>query len=253
MKIKAVILIIVSLCAFNFGVFAQEKQKLSIIKGKRSKDKIENLDSIKHVADSLYKVLQYRDSLDIINSSIIDSLKQNAKRDSLRFIVAINHQRDSLSAIINVRDKEIKVLKDNTGFVDTCMVKLANRWLSEKYDKSDIDEAIKYFDRIYSSKLKSEFSIVQILLKEYEKSYKEFQSILKEAQSDYYREIPFDSDKYKNKYMSKIEGMEYYIKYYNSDWNIIYLKAKIGEAIEIIKNHSPNKFADFSHLIDYDL
>lgn len=167
--------------------------------------------------------------------------------------VIINHQRDSLSAIINVRDNEIKVLKDNTGFVDTCMVKLANRWLSEKYDKPDIDEAIKYFDRIYSSKLKSELSIVQILLKEYEKSYKEFQSILKEAQSDDYREIPFDSDKYKNKYMSKIKGMEYYIKYYNTDWNIIYLKAKIAEAIEIIKNYSPNKFADFSHLIDYDL
>lgn len=253
MKIKVIILVIVSLCAFNSDIFAQEKQKLSFTKGKAPKDKIENVDSIKLVADSLYRELLHRDSLARINTLIIDSLRQSAKQDSLRFTVTINHQRDSLSGIIRIKDKEITTLKANTGFVDTCMVRLANRWLYERFDKADIDEAIKYFDRIYSSKLKEEMSIVQELLRSYERSYREFQSILKEAQSDIDRESPFACEEYKNKYKRKIVTMMYYWKYYKGEWNIKYLNKQIDNALQIIYSHKDGKFADFSTLIDPNL
>lgn len=248
MKIKGLILILVSL-VISTNIMAQDKQK-ALFKGKFLKDKIENVDSIKLVADSLHRELLRKDSVAHINTKLIDSIRGNAKRDSLRLTVAASRQRDSLLNVIRLKDREITTLKANTGFVDTCMVKLANRWLYERYDKTDVDEAIKYFDRIYSSKLKEEMSIVQELLRNYERSYREFQSIMREAQSDIDRESPFACEQYRDKYKSKIENMMYYWKYYKEEWNIRYLNEQIDKAIQIINNHKDGKFADFSTLID---
>ena len=117
-------------------------------------------------------------------------------------------------------------------------------------NKADVDEAIKYFDRIYSSELKEDMSIVQELLYNYERSYREFQSIMKEAQSDIDRESPFACEEYRNKYKRKIENMMYYWKYYKEEWNIRYLNEQIDKAIQIINNHKDGKFADLSSLID---
>ena len=228
---------------------AQDKQK-TFFKGKSNKDKIENVDSIKLVADSLHRELVRRDSVSRVNAILIDSIRTNAKQDSLRLTVVANRQKDSLLNVIRLKDREISTLKANTGFVDTCMVRLANRWLYERFDKADVDEAIKYFDRIYSSKLKEEMSIVQELLRNYERSYREFQSIMKEAQSDIDRENPFACDDFRNKYIRMIENMFYYTKYYKSAWNIRYLNEQIAEALERLKNHSNNKFADFLSIMD---
>ena len=250
MKIKVIVLFFISLCIFNTDVFAQEKQKLSIFKGKTKKDNVENVDSFKLIADSLYRELLLRDSIVRINTKLVDSLKQNAIRDSLRFSVAINYQRDSLLNIINIKDREITTLKANTGFVDTCMVRLANHWLYEKFNKTEVDKAIKYFDRIYSSKFKEDMSIVQELLCSYESAYQEFQLIIKQAQNDIDRENPFSYEKYKSKYKERIENMSYYKKFYNGDWNIRYLNGQITEVIKILNNHSIEKFADFTSFID---
>lgn len=248
MRIKGLILILVSVF-LTTNVMAQDKQK-TFIKGKSNKERIENVDSIKLVADSLHRELVRRDSVSHVNLKLIDSIRRNARQDSLRLTVATNRQRDSLLNIIRLKDREITTLKANTGFVDTCMVKLANRWLYERFDKADVDEAIKYFDRIYSSKLKEEMSIVQELLRNYERSYREFQSIMKEAQSDIDRESPFACEEYRNKYKRKLENMMYYWKYYKEEWNIRYLNEQIDKAMQIINNHKDGKFADFSTLID---
>lgn len=253
MKIKELVTIMLFLCLVNINVTAQEKQRQPLFKGKIERDKIENVDSIKYVADSLHRELLRRDSVAQINTRLIDSIKDNAKRDSLRLTVAANRQRDSLLNVIRQKDREITTLKTNTGFVDTCMVRLANRWLYERFDKADVDEAIKYFDRIYSSKLKEEMSIVQELLRNYERSYREFQTIIKEAQSDIDRESPFACDQYRDKYKRKIENMMYYWKYYKEEWNIRYLNEQIDKAVQIINNHKDGKFADFSSLIDENL
>lgn len=248
MKIKGLILILASVL-LTTNVMAQDKQK-TFFKGKSNKERIENIDSIKLVADSLHRELVRRDSVSCMNINLIDSIRSNAKRDSFRITVAANRQRDSLLNVIRLKDREITILKANTGFVDTCMVKLANRWLYERFDKADVDEAIKYFDRIYSSKFEEEMSIVQELLHNYERSYREFQSIMKEAQSDIDRESPFACEQYRDKYKGKIENMMYYWKYYKEEWNIRYLNEQIDKAIQIINNHKDGKFADFSTLID---
>lgn len=248
MRIKELIVILVSLL-ITTNVMAQDKQK-TFFKGKSNKDRIENVDSIKLVADSLHRELVRKDSASRANTRLIDSIRTNAKQDLLRLTVAANRQRDSLLNVIRLKDREITTLKANTGFVDTCMVRLANRWLYEKFDKTDVDEAIKYFDKIYSSKLKQEMSIVQELLRNYERSYREFQSIMKEAQSDIDRESPFTCEQYRDKYKRKIENMMYYWKYYKEEWNIRYLNEQIDKALQIINNHKDGKFADFSSLID---
>lgn len=205
-------------------------------------------DSIIQV-DSMSSYIPLCDTLLVEKSMRIEALEKRVNYDSLKI--------DSLLEILNIKEKEIDKIKientklrSNIGFVDTCMVKLANRWLYEKYNKSDVDEAIKYFDRIYSSKLKDELSIVQRLLRDYERSYKDFQFIIQQAQQDIDRENPFAVDSYKQKYIHKIKSMLYYMQYYNEEWNIRYLNEQISKALDILNNHSENKQADFSFIID---
>lgn len=250
MKIKELLTVLLFLCFVNINVTAQEKQRQAFFKGKNERDKIENVDSIKYVADSLRRELLHRDSIASVNIKLIDSIRSSAKQDSMRMIVRANRQKDSLMLVIRNKEKEIAKLQGNMGFVDTCMVKLANRWLYERYDRAAVKEAISYFDRIYSANFKQEYSIVQELLKQYESSYRDFQTILKKAQADFDRENPFACDDFRSRYIRMIENMYYYTKYYNSDWNIRYLNEQIAEALERLKNHSDGKFADFSTLID---
>ena len=140
MKIKGLTIILVSLF-LSSNIMAQDKQR-TFFKGKSNKDKIENVDSIKLVADSLHRMLLHRDSIIGVNKKVIDSLRLNSKRDSLRLTVAANQQRDSLIKVIRSKEREITTLQSNAGFVDTCMVKLANRWLYEPFNKKDVDDAI---------------------------------------------------------------------------------------------------------------
>ena len=98
--------------------------------------------------------------------------------------------------------------------------------------------------------MRSELSVVQKLLKNYESAYMEFQTILKQAQNDIERTSPFGVDEYKEKYIRRIQTMSYYIQYYESDWNIRYLNEKIKEALSCLQTHSAEKPADFSSLID---
>lgn len=196
----------------------------------------------------------------------VDSLEAKVKADSTA-ICKYKNKCDSLSLEIDSYKRQISVLDSkinrdtllkkvqrleaNQGFVDTCMVKLANRWLYEPFSKKDVDEAISYFDRIYSKDLKSSLSIVQKLLKNYEVSYEEFQSILKEAQLDVSREEPFDDGgEFKKKYRNKIRGMSYFKEYYNSAWNIRYLNEQIRRALDLLDRHTSKKPADFRPLID---
>ena len=248
MKIKGLTIILVSLF-LSSNIMAQDKQR-TFFKGKSNKDKIENVDSIKLVADSLHRMLLHRDSIIGVNKKVIDSLRLNSKRDSLRLTVAANQQRDSLIKVIRSKEREITTLQSNAGFVDTCMVKLANRWLYEPFNKKDVDDAISYFDRMYSTRFKDSMSLVQELLRNYERSYREFQNIIKRAQSDPDGEIPFVSNDYKARYKKEIQNMTYYLRYYNGELNINYLNEQIKNALEILEKHSDSKPADFSSLID---
>lgn len=204
-------------------------------------------DRMQLVIDSLATRLSATDVID--DKAAIDSLRKTLANlsdigEMLKF------REDSLMDVLSAKDKEIEQLQSNIGFVDTCLVKLANRWLYEKFDKESVEEAIGYFDRIYSSRLKGDLSIVQTLLRDYESAYREFQSILKEAQSDMGRRSPFGVEKYKKKYSDRIKSMPYYVKFYDSSWNIRYLNELIAKALGILDAHSDKEIADFSQLID---
>jgi hypothetical protein len=133
------------------------------------------------------------------------------------------------------------------------MVSLANRWLYEKYDRQAIQKAKTYFDRIYSTRYKEKYAIVQELVNCYETAYVELQEILHEAQMDKMRShmaFLLSPESYKDKYLKKLKGMSYYKKYYHTEWNILYMDELIDFAIESINNHCKDKPADFSLILD---
>ncbi len=243
MKAKIVILCALLLILGQSFAYGQSKSKG---KSKSGKELVASIDSMQVVIDSLQTQLLSQDSIALNHRMTIDSLRNLSSSGNRR----MDFLRDSLTKEISNRDREILKLQSNIGFVDTCMVKLANVWLYEKFDKKNIDEAITYFDRIYNSNLKSEFSVVQKLLRSYESAYRDFQSILRQAQNDIERKSPFGVDEYKDKYIRMIQSMSYYVEYYKKDWNIRYLNERIKEALDRLQNHSDSKFADFSSLID---
>lgn len=191
-------------------------------------------------------------------SATLNLLDTNGVVDSLKNLIKMNEsiiaskisKIDSLHNLISSKDAEIRRLTEERAFVDTCMARLANRWLYEKFDEQDVNEAIGYFNRILSTQLRRERSVILELLKNYKPAYMEFQSILQAAQRDQDRNNPFSVDDYKARYKSRIESMPYYIRYYNESWNIRYLNERIKDALARIKAHSSEKPADFSDLID---
>ena len=246
MKARLLILSLILLVLGQSFTYGQSKKE----KSKTEKELIASIDSMQIVIDSLEIQLMDRDSVATKNMITIDSLKNAIADLSIRSNQRIAFLRDSMSTENETRDNEILRIQSNIGFVDTCMVKLANRWLYEKFDKESVDEAITYFDRIYNNELKNELSIVQKLLRDYEPAYREFQSILKQAQDDIERTSPFGVDEYKEKYIRRIQTMSYYLQYYEGDWNIRYLNDKIKEALDRLQTHSDKKPADFNSLLD---
>lgn len=247
MKAKLFILCSLLLIFGQTFTYGQSKSK---VKNKSGKELIALIDSMQIVIDSLKIQLLDKDSVSLKNRIIIDSLRNTINNLSSSSNRRMDFLRDSLTEEISTKDNEILKLQSNIGFVDTCMVKLANRWLYEKFDKESVNEAITYFDRIYNKNLKGKLSIVQKLLRNYESAYREFQYILKQAQDDNERTSPFGVEGYKEKYIRRIQSMSYYIQYYESDWNIKYLNGKIKEALDRLQNHSAEKLANFSSLID---
>jgi len=255
---KCIYVIVMALCLINLDASAQnQKGVLSKIKSKRTQ--IHNADSIGYILDSLNKIIMYKDSIANDYLMVMTTLKENINSDSVK-ISDILHKNDSLANVIISQDKEIKSLEteleNEKTFVETWMGRWANRWcLYEKFDKENVDEAIKYLDRVYSGKTQGNHSIVHTLLREYEKSYMEFQSLLREAQDDVDREIGLTKTvvDFKARYKQRIESMPYYKKYYKKDWTIKYLDEQIEIFLETLNNHTKDKPADFDFLIDKDM
>lgn len=225
MKKNYLSLILILLCISKIS-FAKEIKQISFVKNYIFTT--EEMDSTKFIIDSLSQKLLMLDS---INSSI-------------------KFQYDSLTNLIDNKNQEIENLKERIYFADTCIVKLSNLRLYLPFNKEKVNEAIKSFDKIYSPKLKEDMSIILTLLKNYEHYYKEFLSIIEEAQKDdKNRNNIFNIEDYKNKYKYKIENMSYYINYYNGDWKIIYLNKQIDRALKILEEHSDSKIANFNFLI----
>lgn len=209
-----------------------------------------NKDSLMASSDSLVATSDSISIFSIVQNSqqIIDSLKNlidvkettNTRREQLI---------DSLFAVVKEKDLKIQELTKARDYVDTCMLRFANRWLYEKYNEKDVDEAINYFNRILSNQLRTDYSVVVELLKCYKTAYKEFLTLLQTAQNDAYREDPFESKEYKERYTKRLESMTYYVRYYKENWNIRYLNERIKIAEDRLRVHE-TKTANFQDLID---
>lgn len=223
-----------------FTAFAQIDVSTSHLEG----------DTLKlHLVDTSSINRPLTDSLTFSNSSAIDSLNTIlTEKDAT--LSLLRHRIDSLNSVIGSRDEEIKRLEAERAFVDTCMARLANRWLYEKYNEEDVNEAINYFNKILSTQLRRDRSVILELLNNYKQAYMSFQAVLVSAQQDSDRTNPFSVPEYKERYISKIELMPYYRRYYNESWNIRYLNEQITTALERLNAHSDEKPADFSDLID---
>ncbi len=245
---KSVVLLLLATGLCHSTIFAQERKSIS----GRGHDMV----GLQPTVDSLYVIIDSLKTKLLLQDSLVN--EKGKTIDSLQYAIIGHDERtkkstvvlDSLQNLIAVKDKEILSLRADIGFVDTCMVKLANRWLYERYDKKDVEEAISYFDRIYSSKLKQDLSIVQTLLRDYGGAYKEFQTILKQAQGDLDRTSPFAVEDYKKRYLERLKTMSYYRKYFNSEWNIRYLNEQIQNSIDRLQKHSEKSPTDFEDMID---
>lgn len=246
-----VVLLLLATGLCHSTIFAQERKSIS----GRGHDMV----GLQPTVDSLYVIIDSLKTQLSLQDSLVNEINEKGRTiDSLQHAIIGHVERtqkstvvlDSLQNQIAVKDKEILSLRADIGFVDTCMVKLANRWLYERYDKKDVEEAIAYFDRIYSRKLKQDLSIVQTLLRDYEGAYKEFQTILKQAQADLDRTSPFAVEDYKKRYLDRLKTMSYYRKYFKSEWNIRYLNEQIQNSIDRLQKHSEKNTTDFEDMID---
>lgn len=200
-------------------------------------------DSLVVTTDSLDTVIN-----EPIEKQIIDSLNTIISRQE-KLITFKEQQIDSLVALSKSNEARIIQLTKDREFVDTCMARLANRWLYEKYNEKDVNEAISYFDKILSNDLRREHSVILELLKNYKRAYMDFLSVIQAAQRDPDRENPFGATDYKTRYLNKIESMSYYKRYYKESWNIRYLNERIKIAEDRLKAHTDSKYSDFSDLI----
>lgn len=156
---------------------------------------------------------------------------------------------DSLQRIAN----EYNLYKKDEDFVDRQFATLANIRLSQRFNKSKIEDAIKCFDMMHGTKYN--LAELKVLLKNYEVWYREFQNILKEAQNNRERVRTVSetlTKEYKATYINKIKNMKYYREHYSKEWTIDYLNLQIDKALAILEKHAAGNVADFSQLIDKD-
>lgn len=151
---------------------------------------------------------------------------------------------------------------ESVALNDSVILKLVTCRLREKFNKKKNKEAINYLQQISDNSIKSGeiYKNLSRLISRYENYYNEIIEILREAQNDFYRENPYQSENYIEKYRTKLLESEYYKDLYNESWNIPYMNNLIDEAISILEryeidrnkyaNISDVEYADFSELIE---
>lgn len=225
------------------AVSAQNSKKIKIDQAQ--------LDSIKNEAVRLDSLVKAREAQIGLLGQKLDSMVNVVSESHHNLLEQEILQRDS---IINVRNSEIKVLRDREGFVDTCMVKLLDQWLYVKeFNREKIKHIKSFFDQIYSTQIKQQMSVVQELVYSYEEAYITLQKILHEAQNNEMRtslKFLMFPERFRDKYLAAIKEMPYYQRFYNNEWNIAYMNYLIDTAISILNNHCEEKPADFSMILD---
>lgn len=239
------------------GNVKQNKVKKGKAEKAEKAEKVEKAESaavdFKALADSLAVELKLQNDIVKEKDKLLVQMQDKMIADSIKMMEASIDEISKLKGMLAEKDRELSVYRENQEYFDMTIVRLANRWLIEKYDPEAVSNAIKFFDRIYSKEImKEEREKIKTLLSKYDESYREFHSILRDAQNDEDRESIFLYEQYRNKYIKKIKEMSYYRTFHGQSWKIIYLSNQINQALDMLENHTDQNFVDFTSLIDYD-
>ena len=222
-------IILFSVFLFPLGINADEQDTIKTTVEVVTETPIEVLkaDSLQHEINRLNGIInQYKQSEATLNSKLFDCEQK-----------------------INVQNKKIERLNKYLLFADTIVARLSNDCLRKKYDPTQVNQAIKDFEQMYSPELKSKFGRLKFLLNEYGKFTQELIDIFIEAQNDKGLRNPFTGQKQALTYIDKIKNTRYYREVYSDNWTIPYLNNLIDECFETIKNFNPKESKDL-HLLE---
>ena len=222
-------IILFSVFLFPLGINADEQDTIKTTVEVVTETPIEVLkaDSLQHEINRLNGIInQYKQSEATLNSKLFDYEQK-----------------------INVQNNKIERLNKYLLFADTIVARLSNDCLRKKYDPTQVNQAIKDFEQMYSPELKSKFGRLKFLLNEYGKFTQELIDIFIEAQNDKGLGNPFTGRKQALTYIDKIKNTRYYREIYSDNWTIPYLNNLIDECFETIKNFNPKESKDL-HLLE---
>lgn len=222
-------IILFSVFLFPLGINADEQDTIKTTVEVVTETPIEILkaDSLQHEINRLNGIInQYKQSEATLNSKLFDYEQK-----------------------INVQNNKIERLNKYLLFADTIVARLSNDCLRKKYDPTQVNQAIKDFEQMYSPELKSKFRRLKFLLNEYGKFTQELIDIFIEAQNDKGLGNPFTGQKQALTYIDKIKNTRYYREIYSDNWTIPYLNNLIDECFETIKNFNPKESKDL-HLLE---
>ena len=214
-------IILFSVFLFPLGINADEQDTIKTTVEVVTETPIEVLkaDSLQHEINRLNGIInQYKQSEATLNSKLFDYEQK-----------------------INVQNNKIERLTKYPLFADTIVARLSNDCLRKKYDPTQVNQAIKDFEQMYSPELKSKFGRLKFLLNEYGKFTQELIDIFIEAQNDKGLGNPFTGQKQALTYIDKIKNTRYYREIYSDNWTIPYLNNLIDECFETIKNFNPKE------------
>ena len=222
-------IILFSVFLFPLGINADEQDTIKTTVEVVTETPIEVLkaDSLQHEINRLNGIInQYKQSEVTLNSKLFDCEQK-----------------------INVQNKKIERLNKYLLFADTIVARLSNDCLRKKYNSTQVNQAIRNFEQMYSPELKSKFGRLKFLLNEYGKFTQELIDIFIEAQNDKGLGNPFTGQKQALTYIDKIKNTRYYREIYSDNWTIPYLNNLIDECFETIKNFNPKESKDL-HLLE---
>lgn len=240
---KKILLIVLFAIAWFSDAAAQiDKERLS-----------KRMESWSNTLDSLDKVIANKqDTMVVLSKETNEASFLVKEKKMLMDSIAM----DSI-AIDSLNRLQIEVLEETVNlnsfqeFGEGCLCEFIHGRLCQPYNEKYIKEAIENYMGLKSAFLRKQYSPILPLLQGYEAYYKNFMAIVRSAQDDPLRKSKDGKKEYCDKYISEIESMPYYKRYYGTESNIPYLDQEISKAIKLFEKHKTKSsyIVDFSYLL----
>lgn len=228
-----------------------------------------NLESLSYAKKRPFWAKKYNNLCDRYNSLLskykrlniiyIDTLQYYSEREKglaqkeLELDEIQKNMQPSLEQIISDRktfEEERKLLDEKKNEYDKTTARFCYIRLSQRYNKTWVDEALKMWSTISSTKVKKEYEGVDVLLQNYNRYYTEVRNVILNAQN-----APDRIDKSPNSYFpireeQNMKNSDYYKNCYgDKNKQIIFLDRQIDLFFYYLKSQEPGK-CDFSYMLD---